>query len=126
MTAKCSFNKKERLKSNKDIERVLKSGKTKVFFPLKLFFLPRSQRHATLKLVVLVPKRKISSAVKRNRTRRIIREAWRLNKHKLELKLNGNNTGMDVALLYLEQSPPKYREIYDKTTVLIEYLLSIK
>ncbi len=84
-----TFKKAERLKSRKVIELLFKDGKSFGAYPLRLVFLkneePRS--NAPVQFTVSVPKRSFKSAVARNRIKRKVREAWRLNKHWLYEKL---------------------------------------
>lgn len=76
----------ERLKLRKQIETLFRKGEAFSVFPIKVIYLlqriPDDQASKAL-TGFSVPKRKIKHAVKRNRMRRILREAWRLNKAEL-------------------------------------------
>ena len=60
---------------------------------------------------VSVPKKKFSKAVARNRIRRQIREAWRLNKHRLYKVLEGEERQMALLVIYVAKEALPYPEI---------------
>ena len=76
-----TFNKMERLKSKKSIEQLFAEGKSLTAFPLKLIYLPLDHDSpALIQAGVSVSKRNFKSAVRRNRIKRLMREAYRKNK----------------------------------------------
>lgn len=74
------FPKSEKLRLKRDIEQLYNSGNTIQFSPLSLKFI-KFQETGTNLCGVSVPKRKFKKAVDRNRIKRQMREAYRLNKH---------------------------------------------
>ena len=83
-TVRHTFKKYERLKHQKDIDTLFSIGKAYSVFPISIKYLlvPRPDSEtAPVKAGFSVPKKKFRHAVKRNRVRRLMREAWRLNKH---------------------------------------------
>ena len=81
------FPKNEKLKSRKLIEALFKEGKTLKSFPLLVYFLPiEHTSEALLQVGFSVPKRRFKHAVDRNRIKRLMREAYRLNKNMLPEK----------------------------------------
>ncbi|MBV7440166.1 ribonuclease P protein component [Weeksellaceae bacterium TAE3-ERU29] len=84
MTAsKLFFRKKSKLKSIKLIEKLFKEGKSYKSYPIKAIYLPLDELE-TSKIGVSVPKKLFKKAVDRNRVKRLIREAYRLNQFKLK------------------------------------------
>ena len=78
-----SLPKKDIIRSKKDIEALLEKGETLFRYPLKAYF--RSGNGASApRMIVSVPKRHFKRAVKRNRLKRLVREAFRLNRNMLE------------------------------------------
>ena len=73
------LSKHERLKGQHWFEVLFQQGQHIKRFPLKLVHTPIPQANNNL-FGVSVPKRNIASAVLRNRIKRQIREAYRLNK----------------------------------------------
>jgi len=74
------FPKTERLCSRKDIKALFAGGnRSFTAFPLRLVF-KASDNEATSQVLISVSKRHFKYAVDRNRTKRQIREGWRLNR----------------------------------------------
>ncbi|MCK0158089.1 ribonuclease P protein component [Cellulophaga sp. F20128] len=110
-----TFPKKEKLKSKKLIEQLFTEGKTVTNFPIKLIYLPCTLENTPLKVGVTVAKRNFKSAVDRNRIKRLLREAYRSNKH-----IVYNNIEGDYALLFLyigKQMPES--ETIEKSTIAV-------
>ncbi len=94
---KFSYSKAEKLKSRKIIESLFTEGKSVGVFPLRLFYieLPQSKTAIT-KTAVSVSKKNFKLSVHRNFIKRLLREAFRLNK-----PLIIENTTKKYALLFL-------------------------
>ena len=82
---KLFFRKKSKLKSVKLIEKLFKEGKSFKSYPIKAIYLPLDEVEIS-KIGVSVPKKLFKRAVDRNRIKRLIREAYRLNQFQLERK----------------------------------------
>ena len=85
-----TFKKKERLKSRKVINRLFKEGQYFGQYPLRLVWLKMDEplSDASVQFTVSVPKKRFRKAVARNRIKRQMREAYRLNKHRLYRLVN--------------------------------------
>ncbi len=78
-----TLGKEQKLKSPEAISELFRGGHSLYKYPLKLkWSLTDNQEKTTpqSKFGVTVPKRRFKSAVKRNRIKRLIREAYRLNR----------------------------------------------
>lgn len=94
---KFSYSKAEKLKSKKVIESLFTEGKSVAVFPLRLFYIELPENETTpTKTAVSVSKKNFRLAVHRNKIKRLLREAFRLNKH-----LILENTSKKYALLFL-------------------------
>ena len=74
------FPKSEKLCGFKAVEALFAQGKSVKSFPLKLIFLPQPQGQAHLRILISVPKKQFKKAIARNRMKRLLREAYRLEK----------------------------------------------
>lgn len=96
-----SFPKKERLCSRLQLEQLLSLKQSVFSYPLKCYFqhLPFSEENPVSKMAVSVPKKLEKTAVGRNKIKRWVREAYRLNKHLLYNELN--EKGIVVNMLFV-------------------------
>ena len=75
------FTKAERLTRKKEFERVFDEGKVFKNNEVVLYVIPNDFLHSRLGLVV---SKKVGNSPRRNRAKRLLREAYRLNKHLLK------------------------------------------
>ncbi len=75
-----TFHKTERLHSKKLIRLLFEKGIRQNLYPFLLIYLPHPEGD-THQVLFTVPKRTFKKAVDRNRIRRQMREAYRINKH---------------------------------------------
>ena len=108
-----TFHRDERLKSRKVIGMLFKEGKTFGQYPLRVVYMPVEERRSDFpaQFTVSVPKKKFPKAVSRNRIRRQVREAWRLNKHRLYRALRGKEQQYALLVIYVAQEALPYEEI---------------
>lgn len=98
-----TLRKPERLDKKKIIEKMFAGGSRSFsMYPLRVVYLPVEEQDAQVSILVSVSKRHFKRAVKRNRVKRQIREAYRLNKHLLITPLQRHGSPrLAVAFLYL-------------------------
>lgn len=119
---KFTFNQKEKLKSQKLIELLFAEGQSVMAYPLRLVYLNMSSSEDVLiKAGVSVSKRQFKKAVDRNRIKRLLREAYRLNKHRY---FNNITTPYAFMILYIGKEKPTLPEIETKMNQLFEKFLS--
>lgn len=99
-----TFSKAERLCSKKLIERLFGGeGKSFPAFPLRVVYMPLTEEEmaADVSILVSVPKKRFKRAVKRNRVKRQVREAYRRNKHILTEALAAQEGVPRMALAFI-------------------------
>lgn len=106
--------KKERLHAQKRIDTLFAKGLSFISYPLRIVYLRRETEADTsheVSILTSVSKRHFKRAVKRNRVKRLIKEAYRLNKQEFAMIADTSNSSLDIAFLYLKAELPDYAEI---------------
>jgi len=125
---KQTFSKEERLHSRKLIEQVAKEGKSFLVHPFKVMLLETETEENTdsyrypAQVLMSVPKKKFPRAVDRNRVKRLMREAWRKNKHTLYGALNEKKKRLAIMLIYIASDLPEYKLTEDKIILILQRL----
>lgn len=103
LRGKHSFNKCERMVSRKQIETLFDGGRSRsaVAFPIRAVYMLTERDDAGVRVLVSVSKRHFKRAVKRNRIKRQIREAYRLNKQTITEKPALNGKTLCIAFVWL-------------------------
>ena len=102
MEERQDFPKYERLCKENDIQALFDKGEGFSVYPYRVIFLFRrdKERPPTVRLLVSVSKKRFHHAFKRNRVKRLMREAWRKNKAPLYEICQRDNISLDMALVY--------------------------
>jgi ribonuclease P protein component len=112
------FDRAERLKSRKLIEKIFAEGQSFAVFPLRLVFIKTELPEGgdRVQAAFSVSKRNFRSAVNRNRIKRQMREAYRLKKGIMP------HTTDQFAwmLLYVAREPLPYSQIETAMALLIK------
>ncbi|KAB7528622.1 ribonuclease P protein component [Flagellimonas olearia] len=104
-----TFPRKEKLKSKKVFEDLFMDGKNISEFPIKLIYRNTNFKDGVpIKVGVVAPKKKFRHAVDRNRIKRLLREAYRLNKALIFNNIEGN---FAFLFLYLGKRQPTFDEL---------------
>ncbi len=99
---KATFRKPERLTGKKLLEEIHRSGAAIKVFPFVLLYLPISNPQTSpARLAISVPKRRVHSAVDRNRIKRLVREAYRKQKQPLYDLLSGADLRLGMLLIFV-------------------------
>ena len=111
--------KKEIVRSKKLISSLFENGKYIGAASLGLLFLPVLQDENTVTQVLFtVPKRKIRKATDRNLLKRRMKEAYRKNKSKFEIK----DHALVIAIIYQKSYIQSYSYIEDELKKLMQRL----
>ena len=111
------FPKYEHLCKESEVEFLFKKGVGFSYYPYRVIYLfrPVHDQKPTCRMLVSVSKKRFHHAIKRNRVKRLVREAWRKNKSSLQLLCDRHNISLDVALIYNATVVHSYAEVYNKT-----------
>ena len=115
------LNKTEKLTSRTAIERLFGEGKSLMAFPLRAAYRLREPGDTPVQFLISIPKKRIRRAVNRVLLRRRTREAYRLNRRELLTPtLLQQGIGVDIAFVYLDNTPAPYSVINEKMTSLLQ------
>ncbi len=115
---KFTYSKKEKLKSKALIDQLFAEGQSVSAFPLRLVYLGTTFDEAIMaKTGVSVSKRHFKSAVDRNKIKRLMREAYRLNKG---MFFNNLTTPHAFMILYIGKDKPSFVVVEKKMKQLFE------
>lgn len=109
---KNGFNKSQHLCGEVIISQLFREGRAFLVFPLRVVYrvLERTEgdKRATVRVLTSVPKKQFKHAIDRNRFKRLIREAYRLQQHQLNETLEAKGLVMDVAFTAVHNQLPEF------------------
>lgn len=119
-----TFSKSEHLCGEKRITKLFTEGKAFIAYPLRVIYLIEPKKDMeTASIMVSVPKKRFKRAVKRNRLKRLMREAYRLNKHQLIEKLNEKELQIHVAFNYVSDDELDFAGIDKKMKLALQKII---
>lgn len=108
------FPREQRLRTSEEITRTLKEGRRVVQGMLSGHFLPSEDTYP--RAAFIVSRRSFRRAVDRNRVKRLMREAYRLQKHRLQ------HQGWWVVLRFMGKEMPTFAKIKEDLCRIFEKL----
>lgn len=120
---KFTYPKNEKLKQRKLIDKLFTQGKSVAKYPLRLVFMEIENTEQPFQLSVSVSKKYFKNAVDRNRFKRLLREAYRLNQHILK---ENNSKSYIFMFFYQTKEILSFEEINKKTVELFEKFNSLQ
>ena len=103
--------KREKLCSETAIDLLFSrtgGGQAALLYPLRVVWRHNDHRSGGAQFLISVPKKRLRHAVDRVAMRRLIREAYRLNRRHLG---DAEKTGMDIAFTYVADKRTDFRRI---------------
>lgn len=135
-----TLRKEEKLRHRSLIETLFKEGNTIYEFPLRMtwrdvdsqtlsdsFRDKIPQQIGSIQMLITVPKKKRRHAVDRVLIRRRIREAYRLNRSRLQMAVDRSETirTLSIAFIYIHDKNLPFSTIERKTVLLLQKLSDI-
>ncbi len=124
MSTVFTYGKKEKLKRRKLLTELFAGRQSFLIFPIKVFYLqPAQPMDNRVKAGVGSNSRNFKKAVDRNRIKRLLREAYRLNKLPLHQYLDEQNQQVVVFFLYVDKTLPQKGWLQSKMPLVISELI---
>ncbi len=118
-----SLGKKERLKSRKQIDGLFDQGKKITVFPFRVM-VQMNPGGYDLKAGFTVSSRNFPRAVDRNRIKRLSREAYRLQKNRLQELLQKNKQQVHLFFIYTGREMPDFPQVQKSIQLLLDKLVN--
>jgi ribonuclease P protein component len=123
MPAQFTLGKNERLKRRKIIDQLFNDGKAVNLPPLRAIYkLYQNKLESPLQAGFTVSSRHFKKAVDRNRVKRLLREAWRLQKNSLQEKLSAEKKQLAVFIIYTGKEMPPSTRVHEGVAVILNKL----
>lgn len=125
MAKQFTYSKEAKIKSKKELDNLFINGKSFLVFPLKVMYsFSDVEEEINVKFGVGVSKKKFPHATDRNRVKRLLRETYRLNKHKIIDKITTKQ--LNIFVLFIDNKLPEKRMSLDsKIEKVFEKLINI-
>jgi ribonuclease P protein component len=121
-----TLGKDERIKSRKLIAQLFSEGKKFTIAPFRVYYLyvERTEPDINLKFGAGVSTKNFKKAVDRNRVRRLMKEAWRLEKNSLQEILKDKKM-LAVFILYANNEIESFKVVSAKMKKIIDKLSTV-
>lgn len=114
------FPKSSRLKSSLRIKSIVQQRRSVNSFPVKCFYDFGAYEGA--KVALIVSKKRFPHATDRNRVKRLMREAYRLNRHRLILP---ERCGVEMCWMFVGSELPSFAQMQTSAEHIFEELKSM-
>lgn len=120
------FPKKEKLCGEIRIGKLFSEGNAFIAYPLRIVYqLSEEKSDVPVKILISVPKKKFKKAVNRNRIKRLIREAYRLNKTDFLSAMEKKEINLSLAITYVSDKETDFSKIQEKVTLALSKVLLV-
>jgi ribonuclease P protein component len=127
LTNKFTYQKKDKLKSRKQMQFLFSKGTAINMHPIRLMYTIEKEEagifsNGLLQAGVGAPSRQFRKAVQRNKVKRLLREGYRLEKPNFTNSINLTNTRLNLFFLYVDANVQTQQEIQATIKLLLQKL----
>jgi len=120
-----TFRKPEKICNQNQIDNLFNNGRSFRSGLFKLVFIEIDTiQKMPVQVLIAVPKKNLRHAVDRNRMKRLIREAYRLSKHKILDEYSKAGKHLDIAFIFLGKQPVSQAETITAINFLLDRLIN--
>lgn len=111
-----SFPKHERICNVEQISSLFEKGSSFICYPVRVVWLvKKNETNISTKVLISVSKKKLKHAVDRNRAKRLIKEAYRLNKALVSNLVEPGNS-LFIAFIWLPEDFVSFAKVNKKVS----------
>jgi len=118
------FAKQERICNRNDFNLLFSDGESVFSYPFRCVFCKKESDKVLVRLAVSISKKKFKLATDRNRIKRRIREAYRLEKQELYHFIPKSSITLDILIIYTENKILNYPQFRKGIQGMIKKVLS--
>ena len=127
LTNKFTYQKKDKLKSRKQMQFLFSKGTAITIHPIRLLYTIEKEEagifsNGLLQAGVGAPSRQFRKAVQRNKVKRLLREGYRLEKPNFTNSISITNTRLNLFFLYVDAHVQTQQEIQATIKLLLQKL----
>ena len=127
LTNKFTYQKKDKLKSRKQMQFLFSKGTAINMHPIRLLYTIEKEEagifsNGLLQAGVGAPSRQFRKAVQRNKVKRLLREGYRLEKPNFTNSISITNTRLNLFFLYVDAHVQTQQEIQATIKLLLQKL----
>ena len=127
LTNKFTYQKKDKLKSRKQMQFLFSKGTAITIHPIRLLYTIEKEEagifsNGLLQAGVGAPSRQFRKAVQRNKVKRLLREGYRLEKPNFTNSISITNTRLNLFFLYVDAHVQTQQQIQATIKLLLQKL----